>query len=212
MKVLKKSAIIVILAIISLAFSTVTLVNNSEANGITVHIQAEVSPDNVNWYNYSGTEYPRGQTLNLKSGDTFWARVKVWNTGDLPINASGIGSINNLVYFNPVPEFDVDLDADHNNNPYITNYFIGGTGSINNVAPGYAGEIMSVKITLTSNAPADTIIIGTANINNITYPDHAGEKEVGLFSIEKAKAQETLDSSFRIVVNQTLPRTGADLN
>ena len=211
MKVLKKSAIIVILVIVTLAFSTVTLVNNSEANGITVHIRAEVSPDNVNWYNFSGSESPGGQTLNLKSGDTFWARVVVRNTGELPINASGTGSINNVTYFNPVPEFDVELDADHNDNFYITNYFIGGAGAINNVASGYAGEIMSVKITLTSNVPADTIITGTANINNITYPDQAGEKEVGLFSIQKAKAQEMLDSTFRIVINQTLPRTGADL-
>jgi hypothetical protein len=211
MKVLKKSVIIILLTILTLAMSTFISINKSDAAGVDdVHIKVEVSKDNVNWYNYSGTEYNGGQTLTLNAGESFWMRVKIWNTsGDY--NVSGTGSISTIAYFNPIPEFDIDLDADHNLNSFTTNYFIGGTGSINNVTVVSEGtaEALTVKASLISSVPADTVITGTANITSAVEPD-SGPGQAGFLGIGKAQAQMPRHSAFRIMVNQTLPRTGAD--
>lgn len=209
-------AISVLLAVALISFvSFGFVIKSTQANGaIQVHIKTEVSIDNgQTWHSFTSSAGSSYATVPASPGGTIKVRVKVWNFGAADvINLTGTGSISNSEY---VSEAALEsADADGNSNYFTGFFFVGdGGGYISPVASGGSEnsgyESLTAYLTLSDDIPAGTTeIVGNVAVNSY---ESITQRPYNLFA-GRAMAQEAITSSFKIVVLNGLPQTGAQLN
>lgn len=195
-----------------------------------LHLKVEVSKDGIHWYNYGGSESGDLETLAVDPGDVVIIRLKVWNSGAVPLGAAlDTGTILHSAFVDSVS--NINLNADGQGQSFVGDYFE-NTGVIGvNLIAALSSETshyesVTARLTLDDSFPAgETVIVGAAGISGLLQQDEPNEnqdqnqKPLTYFQkifFPSAYAIGNLSgyiqySTSHISINGGLPDTGANL-
>ena len=215
---MKKSiilAVVFVLVIFGLSFFPFKTEANIIGGGVNVGAKVEVSKDNgATWYNYTADTNAGNQTLTANAGETLIFRGKVWNAGlNMPVNLVLSGIIDYPEYFNMTGSFYND-DEDGNGVHY-TGTFGSTTIGLPQILIAEGGENSNYEggtfvATLKSDVPDQTVITGMFRVDSLSLIAY-NKSPLNFVPKALAQFQGTAISTVRILVNNKLPQTGANL-